>query len=329
VIPRNAFAEKSTIDLPRLEKLRRLANGDVISACPACREIGKDSQGDNLRVFVSGAFHCIAFQNDKEHNSRIFSLVGIKGERVDDPESNREWRQRRTKERLEEQRLEAISKKATECRDALAARYAWTLADVWENSPQCIDCDLVESDPRHFLASLFPQNATVWTGEVFQSGTSHASRWRTCQQWVESLDHEIIGPMVTPATWKECTVSRTAANVATAPFTVLDFDGHDGIPPNTPEEIEKHISASLAIIYWLRTKMQWQLTALLHTGNKSLHAWFHTPPPEVLISLKPAALALGIDAGLIGRAEHPCRLPGHRHQKTGNLSRVLWLQNPL
>ncbi len=318
----------SAIDLPRLEKLRRLANGDVISACPACREIGKDSKGDNLRVFVSGAFHCIAFQNDKEHNSRIFSLVGIKGECVHDPESDREWRQRRTKERLEAQRLGAFAKKAKECRDALAARYAWSLADVWENSSQRIDCDLVASDPRHFLASLFPQDAIVWTGEVFQSGTAHALRWKHCRQWLEASHGETIGPMVTPATWKEGSVSRTAANVATAPFTVLDFDGYDGISPKTPEEIENHLSASLAIIRWMREQMQWQLAAILHTGNKSLHAWFHTPPPEVLASLKPAASSLGMDAGLIGRAEHPCRLPGHLHAKSGMPSRVLWLQCP-
>jgi hypothetical protein len=326
--PRNAFSGETSIDLPRLEKVRRLINGDVISACPACREIGKDNKGDNLRLYSSGAYHCIAFQNDKEHNSRVFALVGIKGENSRDPESDREWRQRRTKERLEEQRRETLAKKARDCRDALAARYAWTLADVWENSPQRIDCDLVELDPRHFLDSLFPQDAIVWTGEVFQSGTSHASRWRTCQQWLETSHGEIIGPMVTPATWKTCTVCRTATNVATAPFTVLDFDGYDGISPKTPEEIEKHLSASLAIIRWMRDQMQWQLAAILHTGNKSLHAWFHSPPLEVLASLKPAASSLGMDAGLIGRPEHPCRLPGHLHAKSGKPSRVLWLQCP-
>ena len=316
----------STIDLPRLEKLRRLANGDVISACPACREIGGDRKGDNLRVFSSGAFHCIALPNDKEHNARIFALVGIKGERINDPNLDHEWRQRQAKERLERQRMDALAKKARECRDTLAARHAWPLADVWENSPQRIGCELVESDPRHFLASLFPQSAIVWTGEVTHSGTNHASHWRTCHQWSESPDREAVGPMVTPATWKDATVSRTAANVLTAPFTVLDFDGYDGSSPTTPEEIEKHLTASLAIIRWMREQMRWQLAAILHTGNKSLHAWFHTPPPEVLASLKPSATSLGMDAGLIGRPEHPCRLPGHLHVKSGKPSRIIWLQ---
>jgi hypothetical protein len=316
----------STIDLSRLEKVRRLASGDVISACPACRESGKDTKGDNLRVFTSGAFHCIAFQNDKEHNSRIFTLVEVKGEHSHDPARDIEWRQARAKERLAEQQRNSIAKKARECRDALAARHAWTLADVWENSPQRIDSGLVESDPRHFLASLFASDDVIWTGEVFHSGTAHASRWRHCRHWLEANDIEIIGPMVTAATWQPETVSRTAANVVTAPYTVLDFDGFDGVPPKTPEEMEKHITDSLAIIRWLSEKMQWQLAAILHTGNKSLHAWFHTPSPEVLASLKPVASSLGMDAGLIGRPEHPCRLPGHLHAKSGKPSRVLWLQ---
>jgi hypothetical protein len=121
----------STIEFPRLEKLRRLASGDVISACPACREIGKDREGDNFRVFSSGAFHCIAFQNDKEHNSRIFALVGIKGELANDPNRDHEWRQRQAKERLERQRQETLAKKARDSRDTLASRHAWGRANIF------------------------------------------------------------------------------------------------------------------------------------------------------------------------------------------------------
>jgi hypothetical protein len=317
----------STIDLARLEKVRRIANGDVISACPACREIGKDRAGDNLRVFSSGAYHCIVFGKDTEHSSRIFALVGIKSERVHDPERNRQWKVSKDAEMRDKQSRDAIAKKAKECRDALVARHAWTLADVWDSSPQSIECSLVESDPRHFLASLFPEEALLWTGELFQSGTAHASSWKLCRQWIDTSASEMIGPMVTPATWKTGTVSRAAANVTTAPFTVLDFDGFDGVSPKNPVEIEAHVAASLAIICWMWEQMHWKLAAIVHTGNKSLHAWFHTPPADVLDSLKPVASSLGMDAGLIGRPEHPCRLPGHLHVKSGNLSRVLWLQN--
>ena len=42
--------------------------------CPACAELGKDTAGDNLTVFPSGKFHCIAAGKDKAHNARIIQL---------------------------------------------------------------------------------------------------------------------------------------------------------------------------------------------------------------------------------------------------------------
>jgi hypothetical protein len=83
------------------------------------------------------------------------------------------------------------------------------------------------------------------------------------------------------------------------------------------------------LVRWIREGLRWQLAAIVWTGSKSIHAWMHTPPAAVLQSLRDTSAALGIDAGLIGRPEHPCRLSGQRHAKTGGMSRVLWLQNPI
>jgi len=135
--------------------------------------------------------------------------------------------------------------------------------------------------------------------------------------------------MISPAIWKQGTVSRTAENVANSPFTVLDFDGFDGIAPTTPAEIHRHVSDSMALVRWIREGLQWKLVAIVWTGSKSIHAWFENPGNPALQSLRDAAPALGVDPGLIGRAEHPCRLPGQRHAKTGGMSRVLWLQSPI
>jgi len=108
---------------------------------------------------------------------------------------------------------------------------------------------------------------------------------------------------------------------------VLDFDEMaGGRKPETPAELRQHVRESLAIIRWLRGTLDWQLAAIIHTGGKSLHAWFHTPRPEVLQTLRSTANAFGIDAGLVGHPEHPCRLPGQTHSKTGKSSHVLWLQ---
>jgi hypothetical protein len=210
-------------------------------------------------------------------------------------------------------------------------RHPWTSADVWEDSPQRIDCPLVESDPRHFLASLYEEEALLWTGQVIESGQGglHANRWRSCRKWQAAPDGERVGPMVAPAIWKPDSWSRSTENIASTPYVVLDFDGFDGIKPVSPEELQGHVRASLSLIRWIREGLRWQLAAILWTGSKSMHAWFRTPPPDVLRSLKVAASALGLDAGLIGDGAHPCRLPGHVHEKTGKMSRVLWLDtNP-
>src|SRR5690606_34652912 len=114
-------------------------------------------------------------------------------------------------------------------------------------------------DPRLFLASLFRSHDVVWTGAVWNSGRRHADHWRTVAKWQTA---EVLGPMVSPAIWQPGTVSRTAANVAAAPFTVLDFDEMDGRKPETPAEIEEHVAASLALVRWLREGLRWQLAGI-------------------------------------------------------------------
>jgi hypothetical protein len=318
-------ATEPRIDITQLEKVRRIG-AKIIARCPACAATGSDRRGEHFYLNTAdGKFGCGAFPGDSEHRRALFALVGIRGDRRQDPQRDREWREDRRKEREQAEARAKLIEAARERRAAIVAKWRWEAADVWEDSPTRIDQPLTELDPCFFMSALFPQEAVVWTGEVFHSGTRHADHFRTVRDW---LDAPTLGPMVCPATWNSGTCSRVAANVLSAPFTVLDFDGFDGKHPGTPEELREHIAASLAIVRWLREGLQWQLAAIVWTGSKSIHAWFHTPPPEVLDSLRHTAGALGIDSGLIGRGEHPCRLPGQLHAKTGGMSRVLWLQSP-
>ncbi|MEI7910846.1 MAG: hypothetical protein WCK77_14510 [Verrucomicrobiota bacterium] len=210
-------------------------------------------------------------------------------------------------------------------RSGIIAGYPWTEAEVRADSPEQRTEWL--HDQRRCLAALFDPSDIIWCGDTYQSGQDgrHAACWQSVNAWQEGPE-ETAGPLVTPATWHPGTVSRSGVNVATAPFLVLDFDGFDGKAPTTPEELRQHIAASLAITRWLRVALEWRLAALLFTGSKSLHAWFHMPPRAALESLKAIAPTLGVDTALIGRPEHPCRLPGWPHPKTGQLSRLLWLQ---
>jgi hypothetical protein len=317
----------SHLNLTLLENVRRRGD-DVISACPACREKDKDSDRDNLRVYAAGPFNCIAHPKDREHNQRIFALVGVRGANSMDAVERHQSRERRGRELQRERDKQTLQVSAKTHRDKIISRWEWHPADVWESSPQRIDCALVKFDPRWFISSLFSESSTVWTGEVRESGQEgiHSSRWRTVAEW---QSEQGVGPMTTPAVWKPGTLSRAAGNVVAAPYVVLDFDGLDGQKPRTPAEIEAHICASFAMIRWIREGLKWKLAAILFTGSVSLHAWFESPPQDVLESMKVTAATLGIDAGLIDHPEHPCRLPGHLHEKTGVRSQVLWLRMPI
>lgn len=323
---------ESHLDITRLDKVRHVGT-KIIARCPACYAAGADKKGDHFFLnTITGKFGCTVNNGDagRGHRREIFRLIGIVDERKSDPEQDRQWRQQRTEERCRTAATKRLIDTAKSKRAAIITRHPWDRYDVWENSPQRIDCPLVKSDPRHFLDSLFPADALLWTGETHESGQEgrHANRWRTCRGWHSTPEGERIGPMVTPAIWTPGTISRAAGNVIAAPYVVLDFDGFDGVKPETPEQLHSHVHASLSLIRWMREGLHWQLAAILWTGGKSVHAWFHCPASDVLDSLRTTAGPLGLDAGLIGRPEHPCRLPGHRHADTGNRSRVLWLQAP-
>ncbi len=69
------------IDLTKLERLR-MVGGKLQARCPACAELGRDTDGDNL-VFLNstdgtGPFACSAYQGDAEHRRRIYALAGTR-----------------------------------------------------------------------------------------------------------------------------------------------------------------------------------------------------------------------------------------------------------
>jgi hypothetical protein len=67
-----------SLNIARLEKVRRLAGGVVQARCPACAEGGHDRTGEHLRVYPDGKFGCCVYPKDREHRKRIFALVGLR-----------------------------------------------------------------------------------------------------------------------------------------------------------------------------------------------------------------------------------------------------------
>jgi hypothetical protein len=70
----------NVIDLEKLEN--KVSQGDGFQCyCPACGEDGKNlNKRDHLRVWANGAFSCILYPSDKQHNARILQLVGTESD---------------------------------------------------------------------------------------------------------------------------------------------------------------------------------------------------------------------------------------------------------
>ncbi len=311
----NATASES-LDLDRLEKVRHLP-GKVTARCPACAEEGRDHSGNHLVIFDKGKFTCVA---DGSHRQSVWRLVGIR--RAIGPAEQERNRLESIRRRREEENLRRRQQAAQNALPELIKKWRWDLADLHADSP----LDPEEGDcPRAFLLTRFRPRALVWTGDVKDSGERHADHWKTVWKWLHQPAAS-IGPMVTPSTWKPGTASRKRENVASSPYLVLDFDGPKGWTPCDQADLDRHIAESLAVIRWLKEDRSWRLAAIIHTGNKSLHAWFDHPGDTIVDSFRPVLGILGIDPSLIGHPEHPARLPGQVHAKSGRKSRVLWLR---
>jgi hypothetical protein len=67
-----------SLNLNKLEKVRKLENGIVQARCPACAEGGADRAGNHLRIMADGRFGCCIHPKSGEHRKRIFALAGEK-----------------------------------------------------------------------------------------------------------------------------------------------------------------------------------------------------------------------------------------------------------
>ncbi len=309
----NATASES-LNLDLLENVRHLP-GKIVARCPACAEDDHDHTGNHLVIFDKVKFTCIA---DESHRRRVWELVGIRQDL--DPIEREQRRQEFIRRKREDRELERRRQAAQSALPALVRKWNWHPDDVESDSPKR-PCN----DPRAFIACLFQPEAVVWTGQVTESGINHADRWRTPSDWLSAFVEE-VGPMVTPSTWKTGITSRKQENIASAPYVILDFDGPKGWKPCDQADLDRHIAESLAIARWLKDDRRWSLAAIVHTGNKSIHAWFYHPGDALVASLRESLDTLGIDKSLIGHPEHPARLPGQVHAKSGKMSRVLWLR---
>jgi hypothetical protein len=236
-------------------------------------------------------------------------------------------------------------------RTKILQRFAWAEVDAWEASPVRLD-GRPEDDHRLFLR-IFAEDAVIWIGERHQSGKpEHAANFLTAREW--SQRPMPPWPLVCPAIFKAGAVSRSADNVITAPFLVVEGDAIDpdleekltktaaikqDLAAGRMAEVEAQIllqqyevnaedrrrnrEACLAIIRWLSEGCGLTLRAVVDAGNKSCHGWFDRPPEKFLNELVAMASGLGLDPATF-RANQPVRLPGWKRD-TGRHQRLLYV----
>lgn len=70
-----------SLDVSKLDNVKRLPDG-IQCACPVCAQSGQGLRGRNqLKIWHSGAFHCVIAGADREHNKKLRNILrGLAGE---------------------------------------------------------------------------------------------------------------------------------------------------------------------------------------------------------------------------------------------------------
>jgi hypothetical protein len=280
-------------------------NATTKQRCPACAEIGKDTAGDNLTVFPSGKFHCIAAGKDKAHNRRIIELMPELGSKDTLPSSGPCLARPIPKPK----RLDLLSR--------IKEDFFATVADLWESSPVRCDEDLNEA--QAFLR-LFPSDALLWLApDIYQTGEpKHAKFFRTRTEWQRET-FTAPGMRIAPSWFKPGSYSRGADSVAEHLFTVIESD----------EIGEGKLYADkdqfCSLTRWLREACGWHLAAVVDSGRRSLHAWFKHPGFADMTQLAEHAAVLGLDVKF-SEPSQPWRLPGMKREKSDTRQQLLYLE---
>jgi hypothetical protein len=278
--------------------------------CPACAELGRDTAADNLTVFPSGKFHCIAAGKDKQHNARIIELMPSLGKdngNVADTLSGRATSHPRAM-KTPVKRLDLLSR--------IKADFPACLYDLWESSPIRCDEDL---DDAHEFLKLFPADAVMWIApDIYHTGKpEHAKFFRTRSQW-EAGTFTAPGMRIAPSSFKPGSYSRSAENVAEHLFTVIESDAiGDG-------KLYADKDQFCSLIRWLREACGWHLSAVVDSGRRSLHAWFTHPGFADMTQLAEHAAGLGLDSKF-SEPSQPWRLPGMKREKSDTRQQLLYL----
>ena len=207
------------------------------------------------------------------------------------------------KDQMAKQRArEALRHQAACSRHRVLRDHQWKYSQIQLDSPTPVDAD--SSGQWRSLLGLFAPDDVIWTGAVYDSGTTHhASHFRSRDEWLTLTSAP--AQFVCASTFKPGSYSRGNDTVARRPFLVVESD-----------ELDRDTIG--AVFRWMREKVKLRLRCIVDTAGKSLHGWFEFPAEAELDELKVVLPEFGCDPKMF-TASQPCRLPGAlrdgRHQK--------------
>jgi hypothetical protein len=65
-----------SLDLAKLNNVKKGADGGVKAGCPACAALGQDNRKEHLYIYPDGRFGCAKYRGDRAHRAVIAKLVG-------------------------------------------------------------------------------------------------------------------------------------------------------------------------------------------------------------------------------------------------------------
>ncbi|NBW15035.1 MAG: hypothetical protein EBR82_44245 [Caulobacteraceae bacterium] len=293
-----------------------------------------------MKIFDDGRFACRKCQGDQGHRKEIWALAGIRGER-DRPETPRERRAReaRLRERDREERdREAVLARwrrlAPAARDVVFGAWqgrAWCRSD-WRDRLREESPTPLHSDPAtHWrqVLTLFESDDLVWCGGLADSGKpEHSANFIPVGELLQR--DRPPGPRFSGCAFREGSFSRSACNLSKVRLRLLEADALVGfgdsarVPRQPTDDFERELNRMAAVpLVWSMAKLiGFEVIGLIDTGNKSVHALIRAAEDQ---SAQCLMFSEFIDPDALLHLTAPLRLPGFPHEKTGELSQLLYL----
>jgi hypothetical protein len=287
------------------------APGQGFLRCPGADLHSNQNGKRDCIIHIDGApnLHCVHTSCAAvivETSRKLQSEIG----KVEHGQAGTMPRRKPTREETEQKRREAeaeiLRKRAVASKEKILREYAIEPAELCRQSPTSL-VGVHDLDLWRQLLRLFQPEAVVWIGDLRDSGPGHEANFRTVEEWLKLP--KCPGPRIVPSAFKPGSYSRGKDSVLDRVFLVLESD-------------KLTLREQCAVIQYVRKYCR--LRAMVHSGNKSLHAWFQYPPEVCLKQLEIILPEIGIDPAGFNPSQ-PFRMPGVRNVKSGRFSDLVFL----